>query len=40
MARICAECMMPVVPVNECLCDDDEGSGALAVIEPDEDPAA
>lgn len=23
MAHICAECRMPVRPVNECICDDD-----------------
>jgi hypothetical protein len=24
MATLCAECRMPVRPVNECICDDDE----------------
>lgn len=24
MARICAECRMPVTPVNECICPDDD----------------
>lgn len=24
MAHICAECRMPVRPVNECICPDDE----------------
>ena len=24
MARICDECRMPVAPVNECICPDDE----------------
>ena len=36
MARICAQCRMPVAPVNECLCDEDENDGAQAVIEPDD----
>ena len=25
MARVCAECRQPVVPVNECICDDEDG---------------
>ena len=23
MARVCAECLEPLTPVNECICDDD-----------------
>jgi hypothetical protein len=24
MARVCAECRMPLTPVNECVCPDDD----------------
>lgn len=33
MATLCAECRMPVRPVNECICDDDPEPEAI----PDDD---
>lgn len=35
MARICAQCRMPVAPVNECLCDDDEPEFTMTSDEDD-----
>jgi hypothetical protein len=38
MATLCAECRMPVRPVNECICDDDEPQAAPEFADGEECP--